>query len=810
MSNFTSIPVIPVVPAEVSIALANPLVTPDVGAPSIISPTGVLDLVDYSSSSKFDPSEDSLPVAPKLPLGSPFLCYDYSEVDSESKPAKQKTKRHESLTLSFEFPLAPVVSPPEIPRQPMILVRPSEAIPFGRPYHNHPNGPRKLLTARKRVGPFPDSRLAWRRVSHCSLDRHFSPDFTSNSSSSGLSSDYSSDTSSGSSSDSLSDSSSVHSLGCDASESSLDSSSERSLDSSSPSTRPSRKRCRSPTTLVPSSTPVSRSIAPTLTDLLPRKMFIDSYSYEVSGDENMEIGTTDVETVADLGISDGVRAHIKDGLGMRVEVATSDIREDEEEFKAEASVGGTMEIAVDPLFTGGISKPAREDAPDLKGTLYDIAHYMSEVPLDRITEFKTARRQLEAGQLVASGKRARLADREEFRQICRDHDDTRRRLRRTMTNTRSRMTSAKIEEMLNRRMIEALETREANKNIRLGNAAYTQRFQELTMLCTKIVPEEEDRVEKFIGGLSDNIQGNVIVAEPTRLQDANRMANNLMDQKLKGYAMKNAKNKTKIDNNQKENCGQQPPFKRQNVRGQNVARAYMAGNNERRAYNGPLPLCNKCKFHHEGYALRQGHYMSDSPKLKNQNKTGNKNGIGKARGKAYVLGGRDANLDSTVITFMQKETKYKSEEKRPKDMPTVRDFPKDLTGLPSAQQVEFQINLVQLQGSSVYSKIDFRSGYHQLRVREKDIPKMAFRTRYGHYEFQVMPIGLTNAPKNKEEHAEHLKLILDMLKKEELYAKFSKFLEDCQTDDEVDLEEREVRMDQKGRSCIPNVEVAIV
>ncbi|GKF35947.1 putative reverse transcriptase domain-containing protein [Tanacetum coccineum] len=114
-----------------------------------------------------------------------------------------------------------------------------------------------------------------------------------------------------------------------------------------------------------------------------------------------------------------------------------------------------------------------------------------------------------------------------------------------------------------------------------------------------MVPNEEDKVERFIGGLPDNIQGNVIAAEPTRLQDAIRVANNLMDQKLKGYA-RNAKNKRRFDNNPRDNRGQQPSFKRQNVGGQNVARAYTSGKNEKKGCVGSLPYCNKYKWHHKG------------------------------------------------------------------------------------------------------------------------------------------------------------------------------------------------------------------
>nr|GEX43442.1 retrovirus-related Pol polyprotein from transposon TNT 1-94 [Tanacetum cinerariifolium] len=111
---------------------------------------------------------------------------------------------------------------------------------------------------------------------------------------------------------------------------------------------------------------------------------------------------------------------------------------------------------------------------------------------------------------------------------------------------------------------------------------------------------EEDRVEKFIGGLPDNIQGNVIAAELTRLQDAVRIANNLMDKKLKDYVVKNAENKRIFETNHRDNRRQQPPFKRHNTRGQNVARAYTAGNNEKRDYEDTLPYYNGCKLHYEG------------------------------------------------------------------------------------------------------------------------------------------------------------------------------------------------------------------
>ncbi|GJT47333.1 putative reverse transcriptase domain-containing protein [Tanacetum coccineum] len=360
---------------------------------------------------------------------------------------------------------------------------------------------------------------------------------------------------------------------------------------------------------------------------------------------------------------------------------------------------------------------------------------MSKVRIDRIVRIETAQRLLEVDQLMARGRRVSMIERidslrlenlkvramldierdrvnslhlhmsllqEEFQQVRKDRDDTQERLRRTMTNTRSGMTSAAIEEMINQRVDAALEARRVNRDLELGNGndngggdgngngngngdgkvmekmvlemetmdarrrsmtevlmpeekmrskrcetadvvefvgedndmvLTTQRFKNLPLMCYKWFPEEKSSgARKFIGGLPDNIQGN----------------------------RRNKKQLLKKPN------GAKLPHKRQNTGGQNVARAYMAGNKEKNGYEehllfnrsvvtvttqgtpGPnqgVVTCFECGV--------QGHYRKDCPKVKNQNR-GNKARVPDARGKAYVLGGGDANPGSNTVmgTFL--------------------------------------------------------------------------------------------------------------------------------------------------------------
>ncbi|GJU36677.1 hypothetical protein Tco_1185031 [Tanacetum coccineum] len=238
-----------------------------------------------------------------------------------------------------------------------------------------------------------------------------------------------------------------------------------------------------------------------------------------------------------------------------------------------------------------------------------------------------------------------------------------------------------------------------NENPKDGNRAgsvvnhdiastYTQRSRNSTMMCSKMVPPEEE----------DHVRNSIL--ERTRRDWTTKM----------------------------ETTWQQPPPTNDKITGgQNVARAYVAGNNEERKYEGTLPLCNKCKLHHVGpCTIRCGKCnkanRKDCPKIKNQNR-GNKASVPDARGRAYALGGGDVNPGSNTVTgtfllndhhaymlfdsgadksfdtkepkgeeikVTVKENKDKSEEKRLEDVLTVtgtflESFPEGLTGLSTPQ-----------------------------------------------------------------------------------------------------------------------------
>ncbi|GJW70981.1 putative reverse transcriptase domain-containing protein [Tanacetum coccineum] len=220
---------------------------------------------------------------------------------------------------------------------------------------------------------------------------------------------------------------------------------------------------------------------------------------------------------------------------------------------------------------------------------------------------------------------------------------------------------------------------------------YTKRFQELTLICTKFVANETEKVDKYISGLPDNIYGNVKSFRPKMLDETNELANDLMDQKLCTYADRQSDNKRKADDSSRNNHGhQQQPFKRQNV-----AKVYNMGTGEKKPYGGSLPKCTKCHFYHNGPCTQKchkcnkvghfardcrssgntnvantqkgngtnpkgngcfecgapGHFKRDCPKLKNKD-----GGNGSAQGWVYAVGNAEKkgnasrDPDSNVVT----------------------------------------------------------------------------------------------------------------------------------------------------------------
>ncbi|GKC00852.1 putative reverse transcriptase domain-containing protein, partial [Tanacetum coccineum] len=413
---------------------------------------------------------------------------------------------------------------------------------------------------------------------------------------------------------------------------------------------------------------------------------------------------------------------------------------------------------------------------------------------------------------------------------------------------------------------------------------YTERFQELTLICTKFVANETKKVDKYISGLPDNIYGNVKSARPKTLDETIELATPMWKGKLttKGRLAIHPETTMAINNNPSRD--KMSPSSSGNANVVNSQRD-----------NKAIPKGNG---YFECGALR--HFKRDCPKLKNKD-----GGNGNAQGRVYAVGNSEKNgnasrnPDSNVITgtfllnnhyastlfdtgadrsfistafsslidiaptplensydveladgkivridtiirgctlnflnhpfnidlmpvelgsfdviigmdwlrrchavivcdeklaqeymakgcqiflaqISAKKEEDKSEGKQLKDVPIIQNFlevfPQDLPTnseelLSTPEDRRFIQSTPRIQH---LFKDRFEIGLSPAGSTRQDIPNMAFRTRYGHYEFQVMPFGLTNAPANKKEHEEHLKAILELLKKKKLYAKFSK------------------------------------
>nr|GFA81607.1 hypothetical protein [Tanacetum cinerariifolium] len=197
-----------------------------------------------------------------------------------------------------------------------------------------------------------------------------------------------------------------------------------------------------------------------------------------------------------------------------------------------------------------------------------------------------------------------------------------------------------------------------------GLASYTQRFQELALLCGRMFSEEADKIEKYVEGLPDMIHGNVVASKPKTMQEAIEISTELMDKKIRTFAEREIASKRKFGNTSRNTQNQQQ--QQHSNKRQNTGRVYTAASGEKKQYGGSRPLCAKCNYHHDGPCApkcrncnkighfasdcRSGHFKRECPKLKNNNNQGNQGGRTNAPARVYAVGRAGTDPYANVVT----------------------------------------------------------------------------------------------------------------------------------------------------------------
>nr|GEW27911.1 putative reverse transcriptase domain-containing protein [Tanacetum cinerariifolium] len=450
------------------------------------------------------------------------------------------------------------------------------------------------------------------------------------------------------------------------------------------STRPSHKRCRSPAAIVTSYIPATRALVLFRANLLPpRKRFRDYISPEDSVKEDI-----------DTDVLEDIEA---DAMAVEVEVAV------DRDVKAGVDAGINMEVYV------GVDVEEK-----VEEGLHDIYEHVMEISLYRIKDIKTGQRELEGRSLIMERARADRFWRRvrfiesELRQIRRFRYYDKMRFRRLETFVARRLALVAYEAT---RAANALETKsqsqngsnDDNRNGGNGNGRDGN--------------DGDGNGNSGNGNPNENSRGARLVARECTYQDFMKCQplNFKGTEGIVGLIRWFKKMETvfhinncleKYQVNRKDNRGEQQLNKRQNVRGQNVARAYR------------LATMKESEVQ-KGWAFDPGlqrHYMSDCLKLKDQNrinKTGNKNAIGEARGKAYVLGGGDANPDSNVATADGRISKTNT---------VLKGYTLGLLG----QSFNIDLMLVELGSFDVIIGMDWLANHHAVIVFDEKIVWIPF------------------------------------------------------------------------------------